>query len=500
MRQNRHRALVLAAVMFCSACGMPDDLVESIVDLSTLEVTTTPSGSDVIIPATQRELRVRFSRTVNTLEAEELVSLISPDGHVAYDHRWNEMCLILAPVEPWEAGTRYVLSCRGTVTASKNRSYILDTECSFYVDTAAEPPVLLSFLPEQDAVVSASEPVVLHFSAPINLDDPGRHIVMSPEHPVVFTTRDDERTLVITPATSWKGLTRYHWLVHNTLYSSTGVRLYRQYSGTFRTMTDTTAPEKPDVFVCLIESPEGPHLPLETLTNGYGLVFSFNEAVPPESFIPKLTIMPDSHPVVRQLTRTDFLGYPESGKWTAGQKYTITIKKGLEDFCGNRTEESFVYTVIPDIPALTLLRGEPDSPVPEGPAFFTGEEMTSGTHIHPVAIETLTTCPLVITLTISEPLSPGEAQRLISSISFEPLFPHYIAPPQPGVVLFDPSADARILRLSYSGLQVPSRGIEEERVLYTFSIQGGKNGFSTDSGSFFPETLSVILETFEKEE
>jgi len=46
---------------------------------------------------------------------------------------------------------------------------------------------------------------------------------------------------------------------------------------------------------------------------------------------------------------------------------------------------------------------------------------------------------------------------------------------------------------------VPSRDIDEERVLYTFSIRGGSAGFRTDTGSFFPDSPSVIIETREKE-
>ena len=154
----------------------------------------------------------------------------------------------------------------------------------------------------------------------------------------------------------------------------------------------------------------------------------------------------------------------------------------------------------PDIPVLSVLRLAPDTPVPEGPSFITGEDMRTGSRAYPVAIDTLTNCPLALTLTLSSPLSREEAQRLVSAISLEPLFPRYVAQPEEGPVLFSPTADPQSLRITWYGLEVPSRGVDGERILYTFSIRGGKNGYTTDAGSFFPDTLSVILETREKED
>ncbi|NLK61365.1 MAG: hypothetical protein GX290_10005 [Treponema sp.] len=48
---------VLSA-MVGSACSMAEEIAEDIVDLSRLEVTTVPSGTDVLVPAAQREFFV----------------------------------------------------------------------------------------------------------------------------------------------------------------------------------------------------------------------------------------------------------------------------------------------------------------------------------------------------------------------------------------------------------------------------------------------------------
>lgn len=487
------------SVMIGSACSMAEEIAEDIVDLSRLEVTTVPSGTDVLVPAAQREFFVEFSRPVDMPAAEEAVSLASPEGPVAYDKRWDKQRLMLAPVEPLRPGTRYVLACRGTVSAPGGLVWETNTECSFHVATADKPPVLRSFSPDPDSSVSGTEPVVLRFNAAINTTNPDRHITVLPDHPVTISARDQDHTLVITPDRPWSGLTRYRWTVLETLEGASGVRVYRAYAGSFRTLEDTTAPEKPDLYSRPIDPPGGIRLPPESLMNGYGLEFRFTEPVLPDSFTRKLAISPAVTTCIRQLDPAGFLVHPDDGTWTAGEAYTITIDKGLEDLCGNKTTEAFIFTVTADIPVLSVVRLAPDTPVPEGPPFITGEDMQPGSRIYSVAIDTLTNCPLSLTLTLSVPLSREEAQRLVSAISLEPLFPRYVAQPEEGPVLFSQTADPQSLRITWYGLEVPSRDIDEERVLYTFSIRGGSAGFRTDTGSFFPDSPSVIIETREKE-
>ncbi len=491
MRANSFIRLLFPVLLLCSGCNL--------VDTSSLDVETWPSGRDEIIGGTAQQIWMEFSQRVDRDSVEEALSLSTIDGHILYDTTWKGSRILLSPVEPWQTGQRYFFTCKGTVKTPDSTSFLVDIQVPFYVDTNTRPPVLLSFSPDEDSVVPLTESVTLRFSMPLRAQDLEKYIRIAPDHDITITLSDDAHTITITPDIPWTGLTRYEWTVNETLTGVSGTPVLETRSGSFRTLVDLDPPEEPVCTTRSIHDETAPFLPLAQLGKDRGIVASYNEAVDFVSFRESITIDPEISLQHRMINSHAFLFFPEDGLWDPGQEYTITQKAGLKDLSGNRTKEPFVVTVTPSTPELGILEVTNTPPWLPEPDSFTGDDMRIADHVHPIAIDTDTWNEHTFIITLSGGLTAAEAQRLVSAILLEPLFPYYLGNPELKTVIFDPATDDHTIRLNYTNMDVPHTGIPEERVFYRLLIDGGKTGFTTDEGSFFTEDLSIILEAFEKD-
>lgn len=487
---KKHKYLLLAL-------GILSGVISScnLVDFSQLDVTTFPAGRDLVVSGTVTEVWLQFNQKTDKDSVEQAVSLSTEAGHVVYDTAWDDNRLILKPLEPWKAGIRYTLSAKGTVSGSGSRSFLVDVQSTFYIDTDTNPPVLLGITPLEDDIVSQNQPVTFTFSQPVTAQELDRHILIAPAHDITITTSNNGRTVTIQPDKNWTGLTRYQWTIVDTLPGESGVAVLEKYTGTFRTLADLNAPEQPEIYAYNMNLEDGQLHPVDVLAKGYGVVFSFDEGVVFDSFKKKIAIEPETSLNYRQLNQSTFLVFPQDTIWLPEQEYTLTIAEGLEDLSGNKTAESFVFSVSPNIPELSVISvyNYPESPT--GPTSFTGEDMMIKNNVHIINNDTPPGTSHTFTITLSEPLNRTEAQRFVSALSFEPFFPHYLPRPELATVLFNPSANPREIRVKYIWhTSFSNTGLEEERMYYLFSIKSGKTGFITDSGSFFPEDLSIYLE------
>ncbi len=491
MKRNNSVYVCLSVALLCFfSCDF--------VDTSDLDVKTFPSGRNVIISGSVHQLWMDFSQTVDRKSAEETLSLSTTEGHILFDTSWAGSRVTLSPVEPWQPGIQYFFSCKGSIATPDERSFLVNVHVSFYVDTDSNPPVLQSFTPESDSIVLPTETITLHFTLPVNSLNLEKHIHITPDHDVSITASEDNRTIIISPDIPWTGLTRYEWAVAESLRGLSGTPVLEKYQGTFRTLVDLVPPEPPSISCRTIhDDNETPH-DISLIKNGDGIVVTYNEAMDFESIKSGTEIDPETTLRYRQLNEMQFLIYPEDELWIAGHEYSITLKKGIEDISGNKTENDVVFSIVPDIPELHITIIENITEYTPGPNSFTEADMLIPEAIHPIAVDTLLDGSHILSITLSEQLTAAEAQRFVDSISFIPLFPHYLSKPDLLSVIFDQSTN--IIMLQYINIDIPSSGLPEERTFYTFSIAGGKSGFTTDNGSVLPENLSIILETFEYEE
>lgn len=441
---------------------------------------------------------MEFGQAVEKTSAEEALSLSTTEGHMPFDTAWVGSRVIISPLEPWQSGVKYVFACKGAITTPDDRTFQINVEASFYVETDNNPPALLDFTPASDSVVSPESVITLQFNLPVRDNDLEKHILVAPEHDITITISEDNTTITITPDIPWQGLTRYEWTILETLTGLSGTPVLEEYRGTFRTNEDLVPPETPMVLSRVINEENATPQDLDMIEKGDGILLRYDEAINFESLKSCVEIEPETTLRYRQLNNRDFLIFPEDEMWIAGQEYSMTVKEGVEDIAGNKTDEELTFPFTPIIPALHITSVNNDPLLPSGSNTFSDVEMLIDEYVQPISVNTLL---LLYShdffITLSEPITASEAQRFVDSVSFEPLFPYSLGKPDLLSVSFTQATNT--IHLRYIEIDVPEPAHPEERAFYTFSIAGGKTGFVTDSGSFFPENLSIILETFDSE-
>lgn len=440
---------------------------------------------------------MEFGQAVEKTSAEEALSLSTTEGHMPFDTTWVGSRVIVSPLEPWQPGMKYVFACKGVIATPDDRSFQVNVEVSFYVDTDNNPPALRNFTPASDSVVSPESAITLQFNLPVRDNDLEKHILIAPDHDITITISEDNATITISPDVPWQGLTRYEWTILETLTGLSGTPVLEEYRGTFRTNEDLFPPETPTVLSRVIHEENATPQNLDMIENGDGILLRYNEAVNFESLKSGVEIEPVTTLRYRQLNNRDFLIFPEDERWIAGQEYTMTVKEGIEDIAGNKTQEELAFSFTPVIPELHITSVENSPDPPSGSNTFSETEMQIDDYVQQISVDTLLDKSHYFFITLSEPITASEAQRFVDSVSFEPLFPYSLGKPDLLSVSFTQATNT--IHLRYIKIDVPNTAHPEERAFYTFSIAGGKTGFTTDSGSFFPESLSIILETFDSE-
>jgi hypothetical protein len=456
------------------------------VNLDPLDVTTYPAGSDAVIGADDA-VWVEFSESVRRGDAEEATRITREGDAVSCDASWKGNRLTLDPVEGWEAGTRYTLSCEGTVETADGRSFTIRETARFYAVSASARAVLLSRDPVDDAIVSRDAAIVLTFSKPLDGNDLARLVTVSPDCEIERALSVAGTVLTLRPVDSWEGLTRYRWTVSSDLLDGEGLPIHDRYSGSFRVQDDTAAPERPSAIGA---DPEDISftVPLDRLERDSGILFAFAEPIGIEDLRKKLSVEPSISLTVRALDERRFLFYPTDGEWKSGMEYAVTIGKGFQDRSGNLTTEDFEWKVrtASNPLAVVSIGNAPATP----DAVFEGAELASTDPLKIAVNDGLLQHRFVIAF--SSPLSATEAARLVDSVSLEPVFPLSLSSPSLKSVARN---DDGTVTLTWYDLELPDDPANGERSIYRLAIAGGQTGFALDDGSALESDFSLCLET-----
>ncbi len=470
--------IILAGTVLLTGCGA--------VDLDPLELETYPSGDGAIIGADD-VVWVEFSESVTRADAEEAARITRDGNALSCDARWEGNRLILDPVEGWEAGARYALSCEGSVETTDGRSFTVRETARFYAITASERAVLLSRDPADDAIVSRDAAITLTFSKPIDGNELARLVTVSPDCAIVRALSASGTILTLRPVDAWEGLTRYRWTVSADLLDREGLPVHDRYSGSFRVQDDTAPPARP---AAIGADPEDLSFtfPLDRLERDSGILFAFAEPIAIDDVRNKLSVEPAIALTVRALDERSFLAYPTDGEWESGTDYAITIGNGLSDRSGNLTTEVFEWRArtASNPLAVVSIGNAPAAP----DARFEGAELTSTDPLKIGVNEGIFQHRFVVAL--SSALSATEAARIVDSISLEPVFPLSLASPSLKAAARN---DDGSVTLTYYDLELPDDPANGERSIYRLTVAGGQTGFALDDGSRLDSDFSLYLET-----
>ena len=484
---NRLTPGIGALALLWSACIVPSC---GVVDVSALELTMHPS-TDLTVLGEGDRLWVDFGLEVDRARAERCVVVRDDSGSIAFDAIWEGNRMTIAPAGAWSPGTRYELICEGTVYASDGREFPARASIRFFYISSSARPALVSWTPPDDAIVGTGEPIRLRFSGQMDGTMLDRHISVSPPRDLAMEIIDDGYTVIVSPVDGWEGMKRYRWTVAESLSDIEGKTLERSFTGTFRTYLDSEPVGAPGIFAVEIAD-ASIRYPVGSMARGMGILLSFPEPIDTGSLKSRFGIEPDIDLVIRDISDLEILAYPEDLEWKPEQEYAVTIGKGVEDKAGNATTSPFSFAFKVAIPVIRVLSIANVPPGAHDP--LSGDDLISG---ESAIIEIdISMGSHAFTITLSEPFSPVEAERLVKAVSVSAFFPQGAGNPVLASML-PVYENQNSITLDYRGFTTPGSD-PEERFLYKLTIDGGEQGFALDSGARLADDFELLLETVQQ--
>lgn len=459
----------------------------SIIDVETLDTVMHPSV-DLMILSEDDSVWIEFGLETDHARTERCIDVRDDSGSVSFDARWKGQRLTIVPIEPWTPGTRYEFLCEGTVYTPDNRSFPVRESVRFYSLSASGPPMLSSWSPPDEAVVGLHEPIILQFNKPIDGAMLERFITVSPPREILVGVGDDESTVTVNPADGWEGMNRYRWSVDSSMKDAEGLPLGRSFSGTFRTYLDTRSVGDPDIFAARILD-ASVRYPIDSIDRDMGVLFSFPEPVDTDSFRDCFRIEPAININFRFINGSAILVYPDRGEWKPGREYEVTIREGLSDTAGNKTEMPFSFSFTAIVPLIEIL--SIGNTPPGSKPVLTGKDFSCESPA-PIAID-ISMMSHSFTIRLSESLSALEAERLVKALSISSFFPPGTGNPALATIL-PVYGTTNQVTLDFRGFTVPGSD-PEERILYKLTIKGGEQGFRLDNGGCLESDFEIMFET-----
>ena len=459
----------------------------AVIDLSELTTTTRPEKAGDILAANS-EIRVSFSKEMDRIITEEVVSLsnFTSKAIVQVDKLWqSDTDLVLRPVgEALSPGTRYVLEIRGSVQTASGINYSLDEVIPFHYVHNEGFPELASYFPEEFTVVGISDALWFDFSSPIDQARFKDEFVITPQTELDYVWSNQGQRVTIQPKQQWEQFTRYSWTISEKTRAQDETPLLRAYSGSFLVQEDSIPPEVATIaggeFVNGVFTADSV---LNTLTSRSSIRFTFSEPIDSQSFEPAFSIVPSINGQVFVISTEAFVFYPFED-WNQETEYILVIEKEIEDLSGNSMTEEFRRVFAPFVLPIEVDRivGDPDGANEVTITVFN----TAAEH---QLIPDIVEHDYRIRIELSGDYASLEARnRLVAAISFIGYLPP-IGNPVLKNVMWN---DDRTVILVYEDFSSASGPEPWNKQLYLFQIGSGSTT-KNDNGQYLSEDANVIF-------
>jgi hypothetical protein len=474
LKPNR-TALLSLALILCS-CGF--------ISFEGISIASFPSTKDQII-AEDDPIALEFSISPDKRSAEKLLRITTPDGLASGDYSWSADRMSFTPRPALPAGRRIVLSFSGSLDTADGRTFSVDLEIPFFVGTAAAPPRLTGYEPEDAAVVGVTAPIMLTFSDPMDADGFARNFSLSPS--LEYDIRWDAagRVATISPRTQWSSLSLHTWEVGAETKSAAGVLIEDSAEGSFLVQEDDDAPAVVRTQPARLQN--GAFVPVDFPLNGNienrdCIMMSFTEDVDAGSLSTAFSLEPSVQGHFVRVSEGVFVFVPEAD-YLMGRNHVLRLSTDLADAAGNRMMDVYSEWFVPDIPPQGIVSILPlsDPPMPA---------ITTFNSPAPIAV-TLPATPgdeLTFTIVFQVPFEDEESRaRVPAAVLCEGFFP---------ASLFDPSMRSvswsgnDTVTITYAGLET---GAAPDLKYYLLTIPGGVGGIPNGSGSFLEEDVWILI-------
>ncbi len=445
-------------------------------------IVTRPSRYGEVL-AEGEDVFLAFDFPVDRYSAEKAVSVEAAAGPVAGRFRWEGQRMSFLPDAPLTPGARYLLQGRGEVYDLSGRPYPLDLEIPFfYLTDAASPPLVLRFSPAHGSVVSAGQPIEIHFSNPMDPASFADGFSLSPGTAHRLQWAAEQTQLSVLPEEAWEELCSYRVRLEAGLRDREGVPLARTVEISFRVQSDTTSPTVTGAAPALNDwSALFPLTgkPLTEIGTRDAIRITFSEPMDEQATSAAFSLSPQV-PGTLAWIGGDLVFVPASD-YDMDTAYLLSIDQEARDASGNPLlqEELFDFTTAAACPLLRVLeiRAVKDSTLVLVPPFTTA----SAVDLDPCTAEEPYEFLAVFSLSFPSAEDRYQAQNLIALRSLE-------AGTGPYPLGYTWLAGERTLSVSFTNLSAAA-GSE---AYYLLEIPAGSDGVRS-GGSFLREEVRQLF-------
>ncbi len=426
---------------------------------------------------------VEFPEDVNHTRAEEAVSVSNHLGAVECEYTWTENRIHLQPRNPWIPGYRNTLIIDGVFNLPDNREYRVNQIVPFHILTSNNVPILLGFQPDDEAIVTQTEPLVLRFSRSMDEASFQEALRIKPDSDVNYAWTPDSSMVTVSPDKEWKSLTRHSVTIPESITDKTGVPLAEEYIFNFRTINDTVPPLLQNSHPWSMKSSQFlTNLTLDDIDNNLGIYLQFDESIDWDTLESAWSIDPDMTFQTVILSSSSAAFIPED-RWTPEESYTITIDENCQDLSGNRLIEPITveFTCAILRQEVTAISHSTADPV---------NDLTAGSPASsiPLSLETGPEASHGFSLTLSQPLSVERLPDFIGTITITAVFPSTISTPELAhASLITPLT----LELHYKNFSPAISGTQVNHY-YRMSQNANPDKTVNDAGSHVTENWTIL--------
>lgn len=454
----------------------------SIVDLRPVTASVEPCRPYEVLPSRDSTLSARFSAEPSRPEAERAFQVRGPDGPVEGDFAWAGSGFSWTPRAPWDPGTRYRLTLRGSVPVAGGREANPEFDLPFFAVRAGAPPAVLSVWPPDGASLAPAaegeSTLRLEFSEPMDKGSVRAGLSFQPA--IEFELRWDgparaaEAVVTRRPAPC----AYYTWTLGPSARAADGAPLPGPLRGSFSTDLDPSPPRVERCYALVrsggawVEAAPG----LDGLASGLSLGVSFTEPIDQASAAAALRLEPGLAGRVEAGGPRLAVFTPERD-WPPESSYYLVITTAVKDLSGLRMLEEHRERFEPAVPYLRVLGLSVGGAAPVG---FGG---LGAVDVSPEPPEGVVSA----SVRFSAPFDPASKAAAAERVELSAFFPPTLASPALRWACWD-SDDT--LSLAWEGL---SNGTDDIPHYYKIIIRGGLGGIRSSSGSYMSSDASMFF-------
>ncbi len=459
--------------------------------LGDLELEPDPSEPEQIF-GPEEYITVRFSEEPDRFSFESIFSLAGPDGDADGDFLWETDSVVFAPHKEMQPGHRYRMQIFGDLKTADGRSFTKYIDIPFYYQTDELPPVLVSTVPDNTAIVDVDNTIVFSFSKPIDRNSFDDGFTLRPSAEFDCSWNENSTVVTITPDNAWINLCCYNWSISPEVTDEAGIPLPRKSSGSFLVQADTDAPSVTGIYPAG-DNADGSYsvltaLSADDLLLGQHLALTFSESIDFSSLRRQLSLTPSIDGYIVAIDPQTALYYIDE-ELPPDQEYELIIEEGLMDTRGNSTTSNWSLYFTPSIPAQEIVSVEIEDNIPPNMVLYAGDFNNDG-YITIPNLDYYGTDTLYFYVNLAEGFpseSINERREFVSCISLSPVFPPGTAAPS----LYSSAWESETrIRLIYEDLASCSVG---EPVYYRFRITAGSSDSAPPGGSYLLDAISFIF-------